>query len=38
VAEMTELSIKTLRLMSVAAIVNCALAALGVTISCYVYF
>jgi hypothetical protein len=38
VAETTELSIKTLRLMSVAAIVNCALAALGVTISCYVYF
>jgi hypothetical protein len=38
VAEMTELSTKTLRLMSIAAIINCALAALGVTISCYVYF
>ena len=36
--ETADVSSETLRLMSLAAAVNCGLAALGVAIACYVYF
>jgi hypothetical protein len=38
VTETADVSSGTLRLMSLAAAVNCGLAALGVAIACYVYF